>query len=241
MTSPRAPADRLADVAALELGELLAVLLDQVGELGQASGRACRPPSSPSPCGPRTPSARPRPPGRRPRGRRAAPSRSTAPVAGLTTSNVWPSAASTASPPMTIRAVVGPALAAASGVCCSVVIGRGSSSGRWCGGRPRLVDRWYAERRHGPAAGDVWDAVKRPNRSPGVIATIVGVVLVIAGLTALVALQPAPASPTAAARHRAAVVPRPHRPMRGHRPLDLRRSSSRPVRPTPRLRRARWT
>ena len=30
----------------------------------------------------------------------------TAPVAGLTTSNVWPSAASTASPPMTMRAVV---------------------------------------------------------------------------------------------------------------------------------------
>ena len=35
MISPRADGDRLAAVAALQPGELLAVLLDQVGELGE--------------------------------------------------------------------------------------------------------------------------------------------------------------------------------------------------------------
>ena len=45
----------------------------------------------------------------------------TLPVAGFMTSNVWPSAASTLSPPMTIRAVVG-APEPVAGACCSVVM-----------------------------------------------------------------------------------------------------------------------
>ena len=53
----------------------------------------------------------------------------TLPVAGLTTSNVWPSAASTDSPPMIIRAVVGASVAAASGARWSVVIGSGPRAG----------------------------------------------------------------------------------------------------------------
>jgi hypothetical protein len=46
----------------------------------------------------------------------------TLPVAGFVTSNVWPSAASTLSPPITMRTVVG-APASVAGACCSVVIG----------------------------------------------------------------------------------------------------------------------
>jgi hypothetical protein len=69
-------------------------------------------------------------------------------VAGFTTSNVWPSAASTASPPITIRAVVGVVAAAADGSRWSVVIGRNLVGGQGDqeGGETPLVvvGRWYA-------------------------------------------------------------------------------------------------
>ena len=67
--------DRLADVRRLELGQLLGVLLDEGRELRQRPAALAGRPVSPSPCGPRTPSAPRRRPGRRPRGHRAAPSR----------------------------------------------------------------------------------------------------------------------------------------------------------------------
>ena len=58
MTSPRDDGDRLADVPALELGQLLAVLLEQVGELGQRPAALAGGPARPAlallegrPCG----------------------------------------------------------------------------------------------------------------------------------------------------------------------------------------------
>src|SRR2546426_5286984 len=95
------------------------------------------------------------------------------PVAGLTTSKVWPSAASTDSPPMTIRVVVGVSVAAASGARCSVVIGSylvGVCSG---GGWPRFVRPWYAghlrgsvDRGRASARGALDERLRRRHRCP---------------------------------------------------------------------------
>src|SRR5436309_135881 len=77
------------------------------------------------------------------------------PIAGLTTSNVWPSAASTDSPPITIRATVGPAAAASMGARCSVVMGRflaGTSGRRTVSSGCGYVRPWYARRAAKPLA-----------------------------------------------------------------------------------------
>ena len=97
--------DRLAHVPALELGELLGVLLDQGGELGQ------RPPALAGRPGRPALALVERPPGGghgavhvgRATERRGRDDACRSP--GSTTSNVWPSAASSDSPPMTMRVV----------------------------------------------------------------------------------------------------------------------------------------
>ena len=112
--------DGLADVAALELGQLLDVFLDQVRELLQRSsalgrrprGEALRVVEGPLRGGDRAVDV-PGPP----RGARA----SSSPLAGSITSKVCPSAASTRSPPMTIFA--SPSAGVLGWVSCSVAIG----------------------------------------------------------------------------------------------------------------------
>ena len=95
--------DRLAVVERLDLRELVAVRLDQLGELRDpraAVGGAHRAPR-------RSPRRTPRAPRRRPRRRRRRrPARRSAigwPVAGSSVSNVAPSAAATHSPPISSR------------------------------------------------------------------------------------------------------------------------------------------